>query len=404
MSVSWYEKTCPYRNMLFADRTANSLGEIMVRFIQTSDWQIGMKGGGLGEAGPIVRETRIESIHYVLKAAQEREADFVLLCGDIFEHNMVSQEEVRKVVAIFNQYSDVPLYLLPGNHDILGADCVYNREIFQRVKHLTIIRTCEPIQVPGACLHPCPILSRFITQDVTGSMPVIRETDGIHIGIAHGSLVGKSPVPNWEDIHLPVDPSCVDRTGIDYLALGHWHSHRTFEDSTGIVRIAYSGTHEQTRYAEGDAGQCLLVQIDEKGDEPKIETVKTGQLTWVSDEFEMRDASSLAELKDYLESIKEIDMVRLALLGELPLESREELDNMLDFQATVHRNFRVKMELLNIISPTQLDEQMDLGDPTLNQTERELSQLLADETDPRERRVIVEAITHLRRFGKDVEA
>ena len=75
----------------------------MVRFIQTSDWQIGMKGGGLGEAGPIVRETRIESIHNVLKYAQEKNVDFVLMCGDIFEHNMVSQEYVKKVVTIFNQ-------------------------------------------------------------------------------------------------------------------------------------------------------------------------------------------------------------------------------------------------------------------------------------------------------------
>ena len=109
----------------------------MMRFVQTSDWQIGMKGGGLGEAGPIVRETRIESIHNVLKTARDRTADFVLLCGDIFEHNMVSQEDVKRVIAIFNHYPDIPLFLLPGNHDVLGADCIYNRPIFQRVEHLT---------------------------------------------------------------------------------------------------------------------------------------------------------------------------------------------------------------------------------------------------------------------------
>ena len=135
----------------------------MVRFAQTSDWQIGMKGGGLGEAGPIVREARIRSIENVLKAAQENEADFLLLCGDIFEHNMVSQEDVKKVVTIFNQYPDVPLYLLPGNHDILGADCVYNREIFQRIKHLKILRTSDPVEVPGALLHPCPVFSKSVS-------------------------------------------------------------------------------------------------------------------------------------------------------------------------------------------------------------------------------------------------
>jgi len=375
----------------------------MVRFIQTSDWQIGMKGGGLGEAGPIVREIRIESIHNVLKSAQEQKVDFVLLCGDIFEHNMISQEDVKKVVTIFNQYPDIPLYLLPGNHDIIGADSVYNREIFQRIKHLTIFRTSGSVEVGDAILHPCPVLSKFTTQDLTGTIPVVCKVDGIHIGIAHGSLVGQSPVPNWEEIDLPIDSSCVVRTGIDYLALGHWHSHRTFEDSTGIARIAYSGTHEQTNYGEDNAGHCLLVQIDGKGDTPKIVPIKTGQLTWVSMEFEMKDSSSLIELEKYFESIKGINMVRLVLYGELPLVSKKELNNLLEFQTTVHKNLRVKSDALNITVPPSLETPPDFGDPTLNQTEIHLEQLLANEIDPRKRRIIIEALTHLQRFGKGVE-
>jgi len=374
----------------------------MVSFIQTSDWQIGMKGGGLGEAAPIVREARIQSIHEVLKLAQKEKGDFVLLCGDIFEHNMISQEDVKKVIAIFNQYPNIPLYLLPGNHDIIGADCVYNRPIFQGVKHLTILCTSDPIEVPGAVIHPCPVFSKFSTKDFSNVIPEVREVDGIHIGVAHGSLVGKFSVSNWEDIDLPINPSCVDRTGIDYLALGHWHSHRTFEDNTGITRIAYSGTHEQTKYDEDDAGQCLLVQIDKKGAAPEIQPIKTGQLSWVSKEFVMKDSSYITELKDFLEAIKGIDMVKLVIQGELPLEFKEQLDNILEFQTTLHKNFRVKLESLNFTAPPQLEAAFDFGDPTLNQTEMNLRQLLADETDLRKRRIIIEALGNLQRFGNEV--
>ncbi len=373
----------------------------MVRFIQTSDWQIGMKGGGLGEAGRIVREARIESIHNVLKSAQEHEADFVLLCGDIFEHNMVSQEDVMAVVAIFNEYLDIPLYLLPGNHDILGADCVYNREIFQRLSHLTVLRTNDPVEVPGAILHPCPILSKFSTKDVTEAIPTFHEDASIHIVVAHGSLEGKSMASGWEGMTLPIDPSCVDRTGMDYLALGHWHGYRGYEDNSGVVRITYSGTHEQTKYNEDGAGQCLLIQIDGKRDTPKIEPIKTGQLTWVSRESELSDSSSLDELKAYLETIKDVDMVRLELRGELPLECKEELDNILEFQETLHRNFRAKLASLDIVAPVDLDQQIDLGDPTLNEAAKELNQSLAAEDDPEERRIIAEALTQLLRFGKE---
>jgi len=374
----------------------------MVRFIQTSDWQIGMKGGGLGKAGPIVREARIQSIHKVLKSAEKQEVDFVLLCGDIFEHNMISQEDVKKVITIFNQYPNIPLYLLPGNHDIIGADCVYNRPIFQGIKHLTILCTSDPIEVPGAVIHPCPVLSKFSTKDFSHAIPEVREVDGIHIGVAHGSLVGKFSVSNWEDIDLPINPSCVDRTGIDYLALGHWHSHRTFEDNTCMPRIAYSGTHEQTKYDEDDAGQCLLVQIDKKGAAPEIQPIKTGQLSWVSKEFVMKDSSYITELKDFLEAIKGIDMVKLVIQGELPLEFKEQLDNILEFQTTLHKNFRVKLESLNFTAPPQLEAAFDFGDPTLNQTEMNLRQLLADETDLRKRRIIIEALGNLQRFGNEV--
>lgn len=374
----------------------------MVRFIQTSDWQIGMKGGGLGEAGPIVREARIQSIHNVLKSAEKQKVDFVLLCGDMFEHNMVSQEDVKKVIVILNQYPNIPLYLLPGNHDIIGADCVYNRPIFKGIRHLTILGTSDAVEVPGAVIHPCPVLSKFSTKDFTNVIPEVREMDGIHIGVAHGSLVGKFSVSNWEEIELPINPSVVDRTGIDYLAVGHWHSHRTFEDNTGMARIAYSGTHEQTNYNEDNAGQCLIVQIDEKGGAPEVHPIKTGQLSWVFKEFGMKDSSYITELKDYLESIKGTDMVKLVIQGELPLEFKEELENILEFQTTLHKNFRVKLESLTFTVPPQLGGAFDFGDPTLNQTEMNLRQLLADETDSRKRRIIIEALGNLQRFGKEV--
>ena len=374
----------------------------MVRFIQTSDWQIGMKGGGLGEAASIVREIRFESIHNVLKSAQDEKVDFVLLCGDIFEHNMISQEDVKKVVTIFNQYPDIPLYLLPGNHDILGADCIYNREIFQRIDNLTILRTNNPFEVNGAILYPCPVFSKFTTQDLTRTIPIVKETDGIHIGVAHGSLVGKSAAPNWEDIDLPIDPARVDETSIDYLALGHWHSYRTFEDYNGITRMAYSGTHEQTNYGEDNAGYCLLVQIDGKGEVPEIEPIRTGQLTWLSEEFEMKDSSSLIELKNYLDTLKEINMIRLILHGEFPLENKKDFDDLLEYETTRHKNFRLKSESLNFTVPLQL-EPIDFGDTTLNQTEVHLKQLLVNETDSINKKIIVEALSHLQKFSKEVE-
>lgn len=369
--------------------------------MQTSDWQIGMKAGGLGDAGFIVREKRIESIAKILEIAKQNKSDFMLICGDVFEHNMVSREDVAKVVSIFNQYPDIPIYLLPGNHDNLGPDCVYNRDIFSRIPNLTILRTCEPLEVNGATLHPLPIESYYQTEVQTDKLQYVKELEGVHIGVAHGSLIGAFH-SSHEEIDLPIDPSCIEKSGIDYLALGHWHSYRAFTDDNGVKRIAYSGTHEQTRYDEDSAGYCLLVEISEKGDTPKITPIRCGELTWKSFDFEMKDAASLNELTKHMESFRGVDMFRLNLFGEIPLENRDELENILEYQKTLPSNFRIKTDGLQYIVPVSPDEVKELGDPTLNQTDKYLRSLFRAEDDIKNRDVIIDALSKLHRLAKGV--
>lgn len=373
----------------------------MVRFIQTSDWQIGMRGSGLGEAGFAVREKRIESITNILKAAEENKADFVLVCGDTFEHNNISNDEVSRVVATFNKYPEIPILLLPGNHDALGPDCVYNRDIFTRIPNLTVMRTCDPVEIDGATLHPLPISSSSRTEIDTDKLPNVIDIEGIHIGVAHGSLGGVFLDPDI-DLDYPIDPSCVERTGLDYLALGHWHGHREYKDDEGIIRIAYSGTHEQTSYREKNAGYCLLVEIERKGEAPRITPIKCGQLTWDSIDFEMVDKNSLDELTEKLESISGVDMLKITLSGQLPIESKVELENILGYNKTQHLDFKPIDNDLKFTLPTSPEEVLDLGDPTLSQADNYLRSLLKAEHDPEQRSEIFETLSLLQRLAKEV--
>ena len=372
----------------------------MVKFIQTSDWQIGMKGSGLGEAGFDVREKRIESIANILELAQEHKADFVLVCGDVFEHNNVGSDAVSRVVSIFNKYPDIPLFLLPGNHDALGPDCVYNRDIFSRILNLTVMRTCEPIKLESATLHPIPILSSSRSGINTDNLLNVRDVKGVHIGVAHGSLKGVLLDPEIV-LDYQIEPSCVDRTSLDYLALGHWHGHREYKNGEGITRIAYAGTHEQTSYREKIAGRCLLVEIEKKGDIPVITPLRSGELTWDSVEFELVDTNSLNELSEELESKIEINLLKLSLQGQLPLESKGELENVLDYHRTQHLDFRVQFDDLEFTVPTSPEEMWDLGDPTLNQADNYLRSLLQVEREPENRSELLEALSLLQRLAKE---
>ena len=375
---------------------------ILVKFIQTSDWQIGMKAGGLGNAGFLIREERIRSISNIFEIAKENEVDFMLICGDVFEHNHISREDVSKVVTIFNSYPDIPLYLLPGNHDALGPDSVYDRDIFRRISNLTIFKKCEPLNINSVTFHPFPHEPYYQKNVQTKNLQCVKELEGIHIGVAHGSLIGAVYVSD-EDLDYPIDPACIEESGIDYLALGHWHSQRQFKDESGIIRIAYSGTHEQTKYDEDSAGHCLLVEIEGKGAKPKIEPIMCGKLIWKSLDFELRDVASISELSVQLDSVKDCDMLKLTLIGEIPIEDRVELENRLIFHGTQHRNFRVKRDDFRYIAPIKIDKVRDLGDPILNLTDKCLRNKLQVETDPGNKKVIVEALFLLQRLTSEVK-
>ncbi|MGH3425690.1 MAG: metallophosphoesterase family protein, partial [Nocardioidaceae bacterium] len=101
-----------------------------MRFIASADWQIGMTASYLSEdARPRFRQARLEAIRRLGRLARERDAAFVLVCGDVFESNQLDRQVVARA---FEALKDVPVpvYLLPGNHDPLDASSIYRSAAF----------------------------------------------------------------------------------------------------------------------------------------------------------------------------------------------------------------------------------------------------------------------------------
>ena len=248
------------------------------RFLHTADWQIGMKAAHAGRAAEKVREARLRSAARVIAIANERGVDAVILAGDTCEDSNVPRDLVRRVADILRQ-SVAPVFVLPGNHDPLSQKGVFDHFAWQDVsQRVTILRDRNPIAVGEADLFPCPLRRASSVEDPladlpSGSGPRTR----IRVGIAHGSLMGAA-APD-EDIveDFPMDRAHAERAWLDYLALGHWHSHSA-HDVKGVARVTYSGTHEPTKF--GETGGCLLVTIDAPGACPTIEKIPCAEMEW----------------------------------------------------------------------------------------------------------------------------
>ncbi|MGC3957031.1 MAG: DNA repair exonuclease [Verrucomicrobiota bacterium] len=292
-----------------------------MKFLHTSDWQMGMKADSVGLMAERVREERLEAAKRVVQTAKEQGAEMILLTGDVFEDNAVDRLLVRKVGEILREFPGA-VYIIPGNHDPLLPGSVWEHVVWQEADNITVFREPEPVELDGCILFPCPLHEKYSTKNQTAWINA-KEATKPSIGLAHGNVEG---IPNGEpDYPIPRDAAI--RQGLDYLALGHWHSFARYEDADGVCRMAYSGTHETTKFGERDSGKAVIVEIAQRGSPPRMTPVKTGRLDWRTIERSVDQPHSLEALVDELGKLDQPNglLVRVFLEGVLFPEDRQPL-------------------------------------------------------------------------------
>ncbi|MCH6255590.1 DNA repair exonuclease [Puniceicoccaceae bacterium K14] len=294
----------------------------MIRFVHTADWQIGMKAAGLGDASQRVRDVRLDSVERIVELARERDIELLLITGDVFEDNAVDRSLVRKVGETLSRFRG-QVFITPGNHDPLTPGSVWEHPVWEENSHVHVLRDRRPIELENCVLYPCPLKEKYSTRNPLSSIDA-SDTHKVAIGLAHGNVEG---LPDAEpDYPIPVDAA--QKAGLDFLAIGHWHSFSPYKGSDGIVRMAYSGTHETTKFGERDSGNVLLVKIAERGAVPQIESLRTGALKWLTLDRSIAQADDLARLSSELKAIEDPGncLVRIRLDGLLFMSARAELE------------------------------------------------------------------------------
>jgi DNA repair exonuclease SbcCD nuclease subunit len=324
----------------------------MVRFIHTADVQLGMRATDVPEVAERVREARFDTLGRVMALATEEAVDFVLIAGDLFEDNQVSAQTAYRAAGILADARPIPVYLLPGNHDPLTADSVYYRAAFgdKRPDNVVVLATPEAAVVSEECvLFPCPITQRQSTFDPTAGMQAgLSVGPGVvRIGVAHGSLAIEGR--HSPDDH-PIAPDAATRAGVDYLAVGHWHS-RYIHDP----RTAYPGSPEASAFGERDSGTVLLVTVKESGALPHIEARPVGELQWLAWDVDLTSGSLalIEEQRRRAERLADRDktLLRVVFRGAVAVDLIPALD---DFEAWLHAQGLLYADVRREIAATEV--------------------------------------------------
>jgi DNA repair exonuclease SbcCD nuclease subunit len=293
-----------------------------LRFLHTADWQLGMKAAHAGQAAVKIREARLHVVNKIAGLATNHAVEVVLIAGDTFEDNAVDRRLVQRVADILSGFT-VPIYVIPGNHDPLLPGSVWDHPAWKAAVNIHVLREEIPVELPGAVIYPCPVKRKASMKDPTAWIPSDDSSKRIRIALAHGTVEGIQ----MEEPDYPIPRDAALRAGLDYLALGHWHSTTTYPGRDGVARMAYSGTHEATKFGERDSGNVLIVDVPAAGLPPEIISVHSGSLIWKQVEKEILVAGDLGRLREQVEAMgnEESTLIDLRLKGLLAVEDSDEI-------------------------------------------------------------------------------
>ncbi len=307
-----------------------------VRFLHTSDWQLGMTRHFLGpEAQARYTDDQFATVRRMLRLATERGAGFVVVAGDVFDHLLPDRRIVARAVDALAE-AEVPVYLLPGNHDADNPAALWaNSDVLDRLPPLvTVLRDSEPRPVPGLPVEVVgvPLRTRKpdhdLVAEVLGGLGA-PPAGTARVLVAHGQVGGVAFGGPAEPV--VIDPGTVDAAVADgrvsYVALGDRHS-LTPVGATGAVW--YSGAPLATAYREDAPNQVLVVGLVDG--RVTTDPVTVGTWRFLVHEVDLTGADGVDALEAFLGALddKERTVVKLGLTGTVGLADRARLDRVLD--------------------------------------------------------------------------
>jgi DNA repair exonuclease SbcCD nuclease subunit len=320
------------------DQRHDSEEDAEMRFVHTADWQLGMTRYFLnGEAQPRYSAARREAVAALGPLAAEVGAEFVVVAGDVFEHNQLAPKIVSQSLEAMRAIA-VPVYLLPGNHDPLDASSVYTSPLFMAEcpDNVTVLDRTGIHEVrPGLQIVAAPWRSKAPTTDLVGDVLDGLPADGVtRIVVGHGGVDLFEPDRDKASlIRLAGVEAALARGAVHYVALGDKHS-RTQVGNTG--RVWYSGAPEVTNYdhIESDPGHVLVVDVDEQDAQRpvRVDARRVGRWRFASMRFTVDSSRDITDLGLNLDLMRDKDrtVVQLALTGSLTVTDKAELDACID--------------------------------------------------------------------------
>ena len=312
----------------------------MPLLLHLADVHLGARHADMGAAAARQRERQADAFRRSIDQGLVAGVDVALICGDLFDSNAQPRRTVEQAASDLRKLTDrgIRVVIIPGTHDVYDSRSIYRAFDLPALAGLPmgsdLLTVLTPDQ-PELLLKDLDLIiyGRVFATKRAPRSPLasfdVRKEDRARwkVGMIHGSrrLPGKV-----EDDDVIFSDAEIAATGLDYLALGHWHSFST--GRAGRTTWAYAGAPEPVAVDQDGAGNICLVRLEEDTDPAarvRVEKIEVGRTVFRQERVDAAGVGSQAQLSQDLLELADPDVVlQVSIEGIAPASLEIDTDEV----------------------------------------------------------------------------
>ena len=208
------------------------------------------------EAAAQRRREQRELLDKLADTTIERQADLVLLAGDLLDSAQTYRETAQALAAALGRIP-APVVITPGNHDFYAPSSLYAASFWPDNVHIFRTEAVEKLELPNVTVYGSAFTGQYRDTSPLPGFPA-SNTGKPSVMVLHGDV----DAPNSR--YCPITRAEIAQSGLTYLALGHIHGCSGLRRE-GDTCWAYPGCTEGRGFDELGAKGALWVTLEDDG-------------------------------------------------------------------------------------------------------------------------------------------
>ncbi|MEI3614313.1 metallophosphoesterase family protein [Pseudogracilibacillus sp. SO30301A] len=290
-----------------------------------------------------VRESTFAALDNLVTTAINKQVDFVLLVGDLFDNenqSLKAQVRLRKAFEKL-KFHHINVYLSFGNHDYINGNIhpiVYPDNVYifpnENITTFNFKKNNEPV----ASIYGFSYENRSLKKNKSIFYKIQNRAIPFHIAMLHGTINGNKD----HDPYAPFTLQDLKEEPFDYWALGHIHKRQQLLSSPPII---YPGNIQGRHRNESGEKGCYYVKLSHT--EPELEFVPLQSIIFDDIQMDVSTCKTMLEIEEKIKNI--VQQHTDERLIHLTIRSKHE--DILRFETN-----QMLTELIDVVNESLLEE------------------------------------------------